>query len=124
MIAGGYGVPLKASLGQLSVARSEIEKGSKRPDGVLLIAPDDKRRLHDRRRELILRALFRGPRSVGLVIFSIAKSCASKRRQRGARPRLSRSTRAERNPQVDRDRLSRGRQWLESCDAAYCRMAS
>jgi hypothetical protein len=51
-------LPLKASLGQLSVARSEIEKGSKRPDEVLLIAPDDKRRLHDRRREHILRALF------------------------------------------------------------------
>jgi hypothetical protein len=53
-------LPLKASVGLLSVARSEIEKGSKRPDEVLLIAPDDKRRLHDRRREHILRALFHG----------------------------------------------------------------
>lgn len=51
-------LPLQASLSQLSVARSEMEKGSKRPEEVLLIAPDDKRRLHDRRREHILRALF------------------------------------------------------------------
>lgn len=51
-------LPLKASLSQLSVARSEIEEGLKHPNEVLLIAPDDKRRLHDRRRELILRALF------------------------------------------------------------------
>lgn len=52
-------LPLKASLRQLSVARSEIEEGLKHPNEVLLIAPDDKRCLHDRRRELILRALFR-----------------------------------------------------------------
>jgi hypothetical protein len=51
-------LPLKASLRELSVARSEIEEGLKHPNEVLLIAPDDKRRLHDRRRELVLRALF------------------------------------------------------------------
>lgn len=51
--------PLKASLAQLGVALSEIEENSKHPNEVLLITPDDKRRLRDRRRELVLRALFR-----------------------------------------------------------------
>lgn len=51
-------LPLEASLAQLNLARSAIEESSKHPNEVLLIAPDDKRCLHDHRRERILRVLF------------------------------------------------------------------
>ena len=51
-------LPLKASLKQLIAARSVIDEVSKNPQAALLIAPDDKRRLRDRRRELVLSALF------------------------------------------------------------------
>lgn len=73
-------VPLKASLGQLSIARSEIEKGSKRPHEVLLIAPDDKRRLHDRRREDVLRALFRFWKDAGHKLTFTTNPLTSERR--------------------------------------------
>jgi hypothetical protein len=52
-------LPLKISLGQLGAAREGIDEVFKGSQGALLIAPDDKRRLHDRRRELVLRAIFR-----------------------------------------------------------------
>jgi hypothetical protein len=49
--------PLKASLRQLDAARSKIEVAEKSPQPPLLIAPDDKRCLHDRRRELVVNVL-------------------------------------------------------------------
>lgn len=51
-------LPLKASLKQLGAARREINEISKKPEAPLLIAPDDKRHLHDRRRERVLQTIF------------------------------------------------------------------
>jgi hypothetical protein len=73
-------LPLKASLGQLSVARSKIEEGSKHPNEMLLIAPDDKRRLRDRRRELVIRALFRFWMNAGNKLTFTTDTLTSERR--------------------------------------------
>ncbi len=71
---------LKAIFGQLSAALSAVDKLSKNPQALLLIAPNDKRRLHDQRRELVLSALFHFWANAGRKLTFTTDPLTSKRR--------------------------------------------
>lgn len=73
-------LPLKASLRQLGAARREINEISKTLQAALLIAPDDKRRLHDRRRESVLRAIFHFWANAGRKLTFTTDPLSSERR--------------------------------------------
>jgi hypothetical protein len=67
---------------QVSEARRKMAALSRRPHAALLIAPDDKRRLHDGRRELVLDALFSFWGSTGRKLSYTTDPLTSKRRGR------------------------------------------